>query len=134
MWASVVNRDGTVCAVARSGDKPGDQWPGSRVISAQKANTGNAFSLNSLSLSSGNLYGTVLPSDDHLNATGGAGGSLLGLQFSNPVDTRVAYRGNAREFGAQTTRCSVAESAALTCLAAGWRYTIGSKESSVVSA
>ncbi len=101
MWASVVNRDGTVCAVARSGDKPGDQWPGSRVISAQKANTGNAFSLNSLSLSSGNLYGTVLPSDDHLDMTGGAGGSLLGLQFSNPVDTRVAYRGNARKFGAK---------------------------------
>ena len=38
MWATVVNRDGTVCAVARS-SRLGDQWPGSRVISAQKANT-----------------------------------------------------------------------------------------------
>ena len=44
MWATVVTRDGTVCAVARTGD-PGEQWPGSRVISAQKANTANAFSL-----------------------------------------------------------------------------------------
>ena len=45
MWATVVDRDGVVCAVTRSGDDPGDQWPGSRVISAQKANTANAFSL-----------------------------------------------------------------------------------------
>jgi hypothetical protein len=36
MWASVVNRDGVVCAVAFTGFERGDQWPGSRVISAQK--------------------------------------------------------------------------------------------------
>ena len=36
MWASVVNRDGVVCAVAFTGTNRGDQWPGSRVISAQK--------------------------------------------------------------------------------------------------
>ena len=45
MWATVVNRDGVVCAVAFTGNERGDQWPGSRVISAQKANTANAFSL-----------------------------------------------------------------------------------------
>src|SRR5262249_16157447 len=45
MWASVVNRDGVVCAVAFTGSNRGSQWPGSRVISAQKANTANAFSL-----------------------------------------------------------------------------------------
>lgn len=56
MWASVVNRAGIVCAVARSGDDPGDQWPGSRVISAQKANTANAFSLPGLALSTANLW------------------------------------------------------------------------------
>lgn len=100
MWATVVNRDGTVCAVARSGDL-GDQWPGSRVISAQKANTANAFSLEGgypnvpfgRALSSGNLYGTVLPN-----------GSLLGLQFSNPVDTEVAYAGKANDFGTSKDR------------------------------
>ena len=48
MWASVVNRDGVVCAVAFTGTNRGDQWPGSRVISAQKANTANAFSLPGL--------------------------------------------------------------------------------------
>jgi hypothetical protein len=36
MWATLVNRDGIVCAVAFTGVSRGDQWPGSRVISAQK--------------------------------------------------------------------------------------------------
>ena len=80
MWATVVNRDGQVCAVTRSGDDRGDQWPGSRVISAQKANTANSFSLPELALSTANLWATTQP-----------GGSLFGLQFSNPVDTAVAY-------------------------------------------
>src|ERR1044071_6082172 len=56
MWASVVNRDGVVCAVAFTGGNRGDQWPGSRVISAQKANTANAFSLPGLALSTANIY------------------------------------------------------------------------------
>src|SRR5262245_34154100 len=37
MWGTIVNRDGVVCAVAFTGTDRGDQWPGSRVISAQKA-------------------------------------------------------------------------------------------------
>ncbi len=56
MWATVVNRDGQVCAVAFTGADRGSQWPGSRVISAQKANTANAFSLPGLALSTANLY------------------------------------------------------------------------------
>lgn len=88
MWASVVNRAGEVCVVAKSGDDAGDQWPGSRVISAQKANTANAFSLPGLALSTANLWAATQP-----------GGSLFGLQHSNPVDTRVAYAGNAAEYG-----------------------------------
>lgn len=88
MWATVVNRDGEVCGVAFTGNGRGDQWPGSRVISAQKANTGNAFSLPGLALSTANLYSAVQP-----------GGSLFGLQASNPVDTDVAYRGNPANYG-----------------------------------
>ncbi len=88
MWATVVNRDGIVCAVAFTGIDRGDQWPGSRVISAQKANTANAFSLPDLALSTANLYSAVQP-----------GGSLYGLQHSNPVDTSVAYRGNPQNYG-----------------------------------
>src|SRR5207249_6135417 len=35
MWATIVDRDGIVCAVAFTGTNRGAQWPGSRVISAQ---------------------------------------------------------------------------------------------------
>ena len=56
MWATLVDRDGEVCAVAFSGNDRGSQWPGSRVISAQKANTANAFSLDGLALSTANLF------------------------------------------------------------------------------
>src|SRR5882762_11769807 len=88
MWATVVNRDGVVCVVTFSGADRGSQWPGSRVISAQKANTANAFSLPGLALSTADLYSAVQP-----------GGSLYGLQHSNPVDTEVAYGGEAADFG-----------------------------------
>ena len=88
MWATVVNRDGEVVAVAFSGNDRGEQWPGSRVISAQKANTANAFSLPGLALSTANLYSAVQP-----------GGSLYGLQHSNPVDTTAAYRGASQNNG-----------------------------------
>jgi uncharacterized protein GlcG (DUF336 family) len=100
MWGTVVARDGTVCAVAFSGSNPGAQWLASRVISAQKANTANALSLDAssasngsgqpagLALSTANLYSAVQP-----------GGSLYGLQQSNPVDPAVAYRGPSQLFG-----------------------------------
>jgi uncharacterized protein GlcG (DUF336 family) len=88
MWATVVDRSGIVRAVAFTGAKEGDQWPGSRVISAQKANTANAFSLPGLALSTANLYTATQP-----------GGTLFGLQESNPVDPSVAYGGNADDYG-----------------------------------
>ncbi len=88
MWASFVDRDGTVVDVAFTGVNRDDQWPGSRVISAQKANTANAFSLDGLALSTANLFAAVQP-----------GGSLFGLQESNPVDPAVAYGGRPRDYG-----------------------------------
>lgn len=88
MWGTVVNRDGIVCAVAFTGSNRGSQWPGSRVISAQKANTANAFSLPLLALSTADLYSATQP-----------GGSLFGLQASNPVDPAVAYRGDPKDYG-----------------------------------
>jgi hypothetical protein len=93
MWGTIVANDGTVCAVAFSGAQYTYQWLGSRVISAQKANTANDFSLgkgttpsssafgsNGLALSTANLYSAVQP-----------GGSLYGLQHSNPVNPTLAY-------------------------------------------
>jgi uncharacterized protein GlcG (DUF336 family) len=100
MWGTIVDRDGVVCAVAFSGVNRGAQWPGSRVISAQKANTANAFSLDAsshsdgsgqpkgLALSTANLYSAVQP-----------GGSLYGLQASNPVSTDVAYQAPSSAYG-----------------------------------
>lgn len=88
MWGTVVDRDGRVCAIAFTGANQGDQWPGSRIISAQKANTANAFSLPGLALSTANLYSAVQP-----------GGSLFGLQESNPVVDGIAYNGSSALFG-----------------------------------
>ena len=98
MWGTIVNRDGVVCAVAFTGTNRGAQWPGSRVISAQKANTANAFSLDAsshsgvnggaLALSTANLFAAVQP-----------GGSLFVLQESNPVATDVAYKGPSLNYG-----------------------------------
>jgi len=72
----------------KQGSDRGAQWPGSRMISAQKAYTANAFSLPGLALSTANLYYAVQP-----------GGSLYGLQASNPVDPALAYLGPASNFG-----------------------------------
>jgi uncharacterized protein GlcG (DUF336 family) len=88
MWATILDRNGRVVDVVFSGQNRGDQWPGSRVISAQKANTANSFSLETFALSTANLYAAVQP-----------GGSLFGLQESNPVDPDVAYKGPASAFG-----------------------------------
>jgi uncharacterized protein GlcG (DUF336 family) len=100
MWVTEVANDGTVCAVAFSGKDYTGQWLGSRIISAQKANTANDFSLSNgatpstsafphgLALSTANLYSAAQP-----------GGSLYGLQHSNPVDATSAYEGNAIQFG-----------------------------------
>jgi uncharacterized protein GlcG (DUF336 family) len=88
MWATTVDRSGVVCSVVFTGVNSGAQWPGSRLISAQKANTANAFSLPALAISTANLYSAVQP-----------GGSLFGLQASNPVNVQVAYLGNASDFG-----------------------------------
>jgi uncharacterized protein GlcG (DUF336 family) len=95
MWATIVAADGTVCLVANSsGDAIQGQWLASRVISAQKAFTAATLSLGptansgsgtglatgKLALSTANLYSAVQP-----------GGSLFGLQHSNPVAAAEAY-------------------------------------------
>lgn len=91
MWATVVDRVGVVVAVVASGTGVNDQWLGSRAISAQKANAANAFSLDGFALSTANLYSAVQP-----------GGSLFGLQFSNPVNPDVVYGGDPADFGTES--------------------------------
>jgi hypothetical protein len=93
MWGTIVDTSGIVCAVAFTGASYTSQWLGGGVISAQKANTGNAFSLGNGSTPSGNLFGTdgLALSSANMYSAVQPGGSLYGLQHSNPVDTLVAY-------------------------------------------
>lgn len=95
MWVTMVNETGKVCYVintAGSGASIGNSaWLGSRVISAQKANTANDFSLNGYAISTANLYTPTQP-----------GNSLFGLQESNPVDGSIAYSGVNTLYGTAT--------------------------------
>ena len=86
-WASVVARDGTVCAVAFSGSRATDQWPGSRAISMEKATTANAFSLKTMALSTANLFALAQP-----------GQSLYGIIAASPPSPDAA-NGDPAQFG-----------------------------------
>lgn len=88
MWAAVANRRGIVRAVCYSGVEPGDQWPGSRAIAIEKANTANAFSLPAFAFSTANLYSGAQP-----------GGFLYGILQTNPVDTATIYAGDPASLG-----------------------------------
>src|SRR5712692_1359156 len=61
MWGAVVNREGKLCAVAASQDDATQVWPGSQAIAKAKAYTANAFSLDSLALSTARLYTFTQP-------------------------------------------------------------------------
>lgn len=73
MWAAVVDRAGRLCAVASN---TSDVWPGSQAIAKAKAYTANAFSVNSLALSTARLYTFTQP-----------GHSLWSLGQSNLFDS-----------------------------------------------
>jgi uncharacterized protein GlcG (DUF336 family) len=78
MWAAVVNRDGKLCAVANSQADASQVWPGSQSIAKAKAYTANAFSLDSLALSTAMLYTFTQP-----------GHSLWSLGQANPFDPQA---------------------------------------------
>jgi uncharacterized protein GlcG (DUF336 family) len=86
-WAAAVGRDGMVCAVVFSGDQVGDQWPGSRAISMEKATTANAFSLKTMALSTANLFAPAQP-----------GQSLYGIITASPPSP-AANSGDPTQFG-----------------------------------
>ncbi len=87
-WAAVVNRDGVVCAVVFSGPDRNAEWPGSRVIAAEKASTANALSAPNFALSTANLYFASQP-----------GQSLFSLTTSAPPNPQAAYSGDPQHFG-----------------------------------
>lgn len=86
-WAVVVNRDGIGCAVVFSGVTRSDEWPGSRMIAAEKANTANAVSNRDYALSTANVYAAAQP-----------GQSLYSLITSAPPNPLAAF-GNPATFG-----------------------------------
>jgi uncharacterized protein GlcG (DUF336 family) len=75
MWAAVVNRNGELINWTASTADPTQVWPGSQAIAKSKAYTANAFSLDSLALSTAELYTFTQP-----------GHSLWGLAAANPFD------------------------------------------------
>jgi uncharacterized protein GlcG (DUF336 family) len=87
-WAVIVSRAGAVCAVAFSGSKQDDQWPGSRAIAAEKAYTANGFSVKTSAIATANLYAGAQP-----------GGFLFGITMSHPASPEALYSGNAQQFG-----------------------------------
>lgn len=78
MWGAVVNRNGEVCSYVTSTADPTQVWPGSQAIAKSKAYTANAFSLDSLALSTASLYTFTQP-----------GHSLWSLGQSNLFDTKA---------------------------------------------
>lgn len=86
-WAAVVNRDGIVCAIVFSGTTRSDQWPGSRAISAEKANTANGLSGRNYALSTANVFAASQP-----------GQSLYSLATSAPPNPN-ALIGDPATFG-----------------------------------
>lgn len=86
-WAVIVNRNGIGCAVVFSGTTASDEWPGSRVIAASKANTANGLSGRDYALSTANIFAASQP-----------GQSLYSLATSAPPNPNAAF-GNPATFG-----------------------------------
>jgi uncharacterized protein GlcG (DUF336 family) len=89
-WAVLVNRDGIVCAVVFSGPDRSVEWPGSRLIAAEKANTANALSGPNFAFSTANLFTPAQP-----------GQSLYGLTTSAPPNGPAAFAGPPEAYGQQ---------------------------------
>jgi uncharacterized protein GlcG (DUF336 family) len=86
-WAVIVNRDGIGCAVVFSGTTRSQEWPGSRVIAASKANTANGLSSSDYALSTANVYAAAQP-----------GQSLYSLDVSAPPNPQAVF-GDPTSFG-----------------------------------
>ena len=72
-WAAIVNREGEICAATVATEEAASAWPGSQAIAKAKAYTANAYSTDSLPLSTARLYTLTQP-----------GHSLWGVAEPNP--------------------------------------------------
>lgn len=85
-WASIVNRNGVVCATAVATDDPASAWPGSQAIAKAKAYTANAYSTDSSPMSTARLYTLTQP-----------GHSLWGVAEPNPFNPECLV--SPKDFG-----------------------------------
>jgi hypothetical protein len=99
-WATIVDRDGVVCAVAFSGNDRNSQMGIGRLSSAMRANTGNAFAFDASSAANGKGFpgGLALSSSNLFGATQ-PGGFVSLLPESYPVNQAAAFAGTADRFG-----------------------------------
>jgi uncharacterized protein GlcG (DUF336 family) len=74
-WASIVNRQGQICATAVATDDPASAWPGSQAVAKAKAYTANAYSTDTMPLSTARLYTLTQP-----------GHTLWGVAEPNPFN------------------------------------------------
>jgi len=88
-WAVIVDRDGIVCDVVFSGNDRSQEWPGSRMIAAEKANTANGVSGPDFALSTANIFYASQP-----------GQSLYSLATSQPPNPNAAF-GDPTTFGTE---------------------------------
>jgi uncharacterized protein GlcG (DUF336 family) len=83
MWGAIVNRNGTLCALAVSTEDAAATWPGSRGIAIAKASTANGFSSDITPMSTARLY--TLSQPGH-SLWGAANGNLLNPACAGPAD------------------------------------------------
>ena len=74
-WATIVNRQGVICATAVATEDPASAWPGSQAIAKAKAYTANAYSTDTTPMSTARLYTLTQP-----------GHSLWGVGEPNPFN------------------------------------------------
>jgi uncharacterized protein GlcG (DUF336 family) len=72
-WATIVNRQGEICATVAATDEAASAWPGSQAVAKAKAYTANAYSTDGAPLSTARLYTLTQP-----------GHSLWGVAEPNP--------------------------------------------------
>jgi hypothetical protein len=99
-WATVVDRDGTVCAVVFTGNDRTSQMGIGRISSAMRASTGNAFAFDSSSSANGKgSPGALALSTANLFMSTQPGGFVSLLPFSYPVNQSAVFAGPTDRFG-----------------------------------
>jgi hypothetical protein len=99
-WATVVNRNGVVCAVAFTGNNTTTQLGIGRISSAMRANAGNAFAFDSSSSSNGAGFpGGLALSTANLYSATQPGGFVGELPNNYPVNQSAVFSPYVWSFG-----------------------------------